>query len=219
MQEDKSDAHALLINLVSKVEVQLPKFDLSTIDGLSNCTEAEETYTSFEALAASEGCKKIRIISYKDLVRTLTLALPGYLTGDSIALRQASWLGNRVFWAGELHPEAFACAVAYMRLRKLDISLPASLQRYELSTQGLQALEQNYYAVAIPKPAWADPQFMELLLDTGLPYARLPLLTSDTSSEILMLPKHSAESSALGQGLIAAGAPDVIAYLSTLKSA
>lgn len=217
VQEDKSDAHALLINLIKKEEVQLPKFDLRTIDGLSNCTDTQAAFASLEALASSEGCRKIRIISYKDLVRTLSLAVPGYLTGDCITLRQASWMGGRIYWAGEQNNDALACAIAYMRLRELEITLPATLHRYELCSQGLLALQQNYYVVAIPKPAWTAPEFMELLLDTGLPYARLSLITSDASSEILMLPKHSADSSALGEGLITAGAADVVAYLLNLN--
>jgi hypothetical protein len=216
VQEDKSDAHAMLIRLVKMEEIHIPEFDLRQIKGLSNHTDKLAQYSSLEDLAASELCRKIRIISYKDFVRTLSLALPGYLAGDNIHLRQASWLKERYFWAGEQHSEAFASAIAYARLRKLEIKLPATLNRYRLSEQGLKALQQHYHVLAMPNEAWSNPDFMALLLDNRLPYARLSLNNSNTSPEVLMLPKRSAQSAALGEGLLVAGAPDIIEYLQQL---
>jgi hypothetical protein len=57
---------------------------------------------------------------------------------------------------------------------------------------------------------------MSLLLDNGLPYARLSLLRTPGAAEFLLLPKHSAEATALGEGLRLAGAADVVAHMKTL---
>ena len=57
--------------------------------------------------------------------------------------------------------------------------------------------------------------FMSLLLDTGLPYARLALFTPETP-ECLLLPRNDERADALGEGLRAAGAADVVKYLKQL---
>ena len=216
VQEDKAQAHAMLVRVVEAQEQQLNSFDLRLIDGLSTCSPQQANQQNFETFAASESCRHVRIISYKDFVKTISLALPRFLAGERINLRQASWHGERVFWAGEHHPQAFACAIAYARRRELEISLPADLCHYRLSAHGLSKLQQQYHALAMPAAAWSDPAFMGLLLDSGLPYARLSLLRSPGDPEILLLPKYSAEATALGEGLRLAGAPDVVEYLQRL---
>lgn len=216
VQEDKAQAHAALIRIIELEESQLSSFDLRIVDGVSGCTANQAAFASFEDYAASQTCRQVRIISYKDFVKTISLALPRFLAGEPISLRQASWHGERVFWAGEHHPQAFACAIAYARRRELEISLPADLCHYRLSAQGLSKLQQQYHALAMPAAAWSDPAFMGLLLDSGLPYARLSLLRSPGDPEILLLPKYSAEATALGEGLRLAGAPDVVEYLQRL---
>jgi hypothetical protein len=218
VQEDKAQAHAALIRIIELEERQLTSFDLRMVDGLSGCNAEQAAFASFEDYAASQACRQVRIISYKDFVKTISLALPRFLAGERISLRQASWHGERVFWAGEHHPQAFACAIAYARRRELEISLPADLCHYRLSAQGLSELQQQYHALAMPAAAWSDPAFMGLLLDSGLPYARLSLLRSPGDPEILLLPKHSAEATALGEGLRLAGAPDVVGYLQRLNA-
>ena len=218
VQEDKAQAHAVLIQIVEVQQQQLASFDLRLIDGLSSCDPEQTHCTSFEDYAASEACRQVRIISYKDFVRTISQALPRFLAGERISLRQTSWHGDRVFWAGEQHGEAFACAVAYARRRELEIALPAELSRYRLSSSGLAELQQRYHVLAMPGAAWSDPAFMSLLLDTGLPYARLSLLRNPGAPEFLLLPKHSAEATALGEGLRLTGAPDVVHYLQGLAA-
>ena len=218
VQEDKAQAHAMLVRVVDVQEQQLSSFDLRMIDGLSHCTHQHASHSSFETLSASEACRHVRIISYKDFVKSISLALPRFLAGDGINLRQASWRGNRVFWAGEQNSEAFACAIAYARRRELEVNLPASLSHYHLNQQGIDNLQQHYHVLAIPNVAWSDPAFMALLLDNGLPYARLSQLGGPGSPEFLLLPKHSSEATALGEGLRLAGAPDVVAYLRQLTS-
>lgn len=218
VQEDKAQAHAALIRIIELEERQLSSFDLRMVDGLCGCNADQAAFASFEDYAASQACRQVRIISYKDFVKTISLALPRFLAGERINLRQASWHGERVFWAGEHHPQAFACAIAYARRRELEISLPADLCHYRLSAQGLSKLQQQYHALAMPAAAWSDPAFMGLLLDSGLPYARLSLLRSPGDPEILLLPKYSAEATALGEGLRLAGAPDVVEYLQRLNA-
>ena len=218
VQEDKAQAHAMLIRLVELQQQSLATFDLRRIDGLSNCAAEHAHFASFEAYAASEHCRQVRIISYKDFIKTISLALPRFLAGECVGVRQASWHGERLFWAGEQHGEAFACAVAYARRRGLEVTLPAELSRYRLRLDGLAQLQRSYHVQAMPGAAWSDPAFMGLLLDSGLPYARLSLLRTPGAAEFLLLPKHSAEATALGEGLRLAGAPDVVAYLRSLAA-
>src|SRR3990167_4428056 len=99
VQEDKAQAHAVLIQIVEVQQQQLASFDLRLIDGLSNCDPEQIHCTSFEDYAASAACRQVRIISYKDFVKTISLALPSFLAGERISLRQASWHGERMFWA------------------------------------------------------------------------------------------------------------------------
>lgn len=212
VQEDKADARLALISLVEVNHRQVEKLDLRKVDGLVHC---EDRHASFEDYAASGTCRKIRIISYRDFLRTLTQALPDFPEGH-LDLYQTQWRGERLFWAGEQHTEAFASAVAYARLRGLEISLPANVTEYRVSESGLQALEQNYHVLAMPGEAWSDPTFMQLLMDHEVPYARLSLLRTPGSPEFLLLPKHSPQASALGEGLCQAGAPDMLRYVREL---
>ncbi|WP_439888940.1 DUF6685 family protein [Pseudomonas sp. MBLB4123] len=216
VQEDKAQARATLMRVVELEKRSVASLDLRQIDGLCCGDPQQASFTCFEQYAASQTCRPVRIISYKDFIRTISLALPRFLAGERIELRQADWHGQRLFWAGEQHGEAFACAVAYARRRGLEIALPADLAHYRLSPDGLAQLQQHYHVHAMPAAAWSDPTFMGLLLDKGLPYARLSLQRSPGAAEYLLLPKHSAEARALGEGLRLAGAPDVVAHLKTL---
>lgn len=216
VQEDKAQAHSALTQVVEAQTQQLQSFDLRMIDGFA-CSTATPVYASFEDYAASEHCRQIRIISYKDFLKTISLPLPRFLAGDSIELRQANWRGTRTFWAGEQQGEAFASAIAYARMRGLEVLLPANLLRYNLNTAGLDNLQRRYHVLAMPGEAWSDPSFMGLLLDNGLPYARLSLLKTTGSPEFLLLPKEHLEATALGEGLRLAGAPDVLSYLRDLN--
>ncbi len=218
VQEDKAQAHSMLIKVVEHDTQHLSAFDLRLINGLSGSDLSAKPFASFEEYASSEACRGVRIISYKDFVKVISTALPRFLGGERIVLRQADWVGNRVYWAGEHHHEAFASAIAYARLRGLEVSLPAELTRYHLNMAGLDALQANYHMLAMPVQAWSDPQFMGLLLDNGLPYARLAMLRTPGAPEFLLLPKHSAEATALGEGLRLAGAADVVAYLRQLAT-
>lgn len=218
IQEDKALAHAMLIRLVKQQQEQIDNLDLRRISGFSCTDNNREPCSSFEEYAGADRCRSIRIISYKDFVKTISHALPRFLAGEPIQLRQASWHGEQLYWSGEQHLEAFACAIAYARRRGLEINLPAVLSRYQVDPAGLADLEISYHMLAMPTQAWSDPAFMALLLDHGLPYARLSLMRSPGAPEFLLLPKDHEQARALGDGLRLAGAADAVSYLQKLKS-
>ena len=154
IQEDKARARAALTRLVRQEQSTHAALDLRQIDGLSGQSADGRTYPTFEAFAATPACRQLRVISYKDFVRTLSIALPDYQAQAPIELRQASWLGERIYWSGEHHAEAFACAIAYARLRGLEVNLPCELIDYRLDASGLHALDNDYHAVTMPAQAW-----------------------------------------------------------------
>ena len=215
VQEDKARAHTALTRLISKQSVR-SQIDLRQIDGFGGQRKGEPAYPTFEAFATTAACRQVRIISYKDFLRALGSALPGFDQGAPMEVRQASWLGERLYWAGEHHLEAFACAVAYARLRGLDLMLTADVTDYRLDRSGVHALDAGYHAVTMPAQAWSDRDFMALLLDSHVPYARLTLLRDTSNSELLLLEKRNPTANAIGEGLKAAGAPDLIRYLRDL---
>lgn len=96
--------------------------------------------------------------------------------------------------------------------------LPANMVRYRLSEAGLDNLQHRYHVLAMPEEAWSDPGFMGLLLDNGIPYARLSLLKKAGKPEFLLLPKEHQDATALGEGLRLAGAPNVLDYLRQLAT-
>jgi hypothetical protein len=216
IQEDKARARAALTRLVREEVSRYPALDLRQIDGLGGQSTDGCIYPTFKAFAATPACRQLRVISYKDFVRTITAALPDFQASAPIELRQASWLGERIYWAGEHHAEAFACAIAYARLRGLEVALPCELTDYRLDAGGLQALDNEYHAITMPAQAWNDREFMGLLLDAKVPYARLTLLRNASNSELLLLDKREPAANALGEGLKFAGAPDMVRYLRDL---
>lgn len=216
VQEDKAHARSMLLKVVKVDQQSLSGFDLRMVDGLANCPPKHALLKSFEELAGTDYCRQARIISYKDFVKTISLALPRFLAGETINLQQASWQGDRVFWADDTNGDAFASAIAYARRRELEVNLPAHMTSYRLSSEGVSELNQHYHTLAMPAAAWSDPGFMALLLE--VPYSRLAFSGRSGATEILLLPKQSPEATALGEGLLIAGAPNVAAYLSTLSS-
>lgn len=216
VQEDKAEAHAVLVGVVKRSEQQLSSFDLRQVDGLCGSNSELQPTPSFEEYLAGLHTRKVRIISYKDFVKAISLPLPRFLAGERISLCRANWHGSRVFWTGDQHVEAFAAAIAYARLRELEATLPAAITDYRLDPGGLRLLDERYHVLAMPVQAWSDPAFMGLLLDGGIPYSRLTLLRNAGAPEFILLPKKHAEATALGEGLRLAGAPDVVRYLQAL---
>ncbi|MBF7731282.1 DUF6685 family protein [Pseudomonas sp. N040] len=216
VQDDKSAAHAALVELIEQDTEQLEAFDLRLIDGLAGGKDNPPACASFEDYLAGLEQRQVRIISYKDFVKAISQALPRFALREPIHLLQASWHGNRVFWNGEQQVEAFANAIAYARRRGLEVTLPAALTRYRISPSGLARLEANYHVLAMPLQSWSHAPFMSLLVDSGIPYARLSLMSAADAAEFLLLPKSSAEASALGEGLLLAGAPDICVFLRQL---
>jgi hypothetical protein len=216
IQEDKARARTALTRLVRQEQSTHAALDLRQIDGLGGQSADGAPYPTFESFAATPACRQLRVISYKDFVRTITSALPDFQAQAPIDVRQASWLGERLYWSGEHHAEAFACAIAYARLRGLEVNLPCVLTDYRLDAAGLQALDNDYHAVTMPAQAWSDREFMGLLLEAKIPYARLTLLRNANNSELLLLDKGQPAANALGEGLKLAGAPDMVRYLRDL---
>ena len=216
IQEDKARARAALTRLVRQEQSTHLTVDLRQVDGVGGHSAGAVAYPTFEALSATPACRQLRVISYKDFVRTLTTALPNFEARMPVELRQASWMGERLYWSGEHHVESFACAIAYARLRGLEVNLPCELVDYRLDASGLQALDNQYHAVTMPAQAWDDREFMGLLLEAKIPYARLTLLNNASNSELLLLEKDQPCASALGEGLKLAGAPDMVRYLRDL---
>lgn len=216
IQEDKARARTALNRLIRKEQSTHAALDLRQIDGLGGQSVDGASFPTFESFAATPACRQLRVISYKDFVRTLSAALPDFQSQAPIDVRQASWLGERLYWSGEHHGEAFACAIAYARLRGLEVNLPCELTDYRLDVAGLQALDHEYHAVTMPAQAWSDPEFMNLLLEAKIPYARLTLLRHADNSELLLLEKRQPNANALGEGLKLAGAPDMVRYLRDL---
>lgn len=214
VQEDKADAHAMLVRIVEHRQQVVDDLDLRRIDGLLGGDDESASVLDLESYASQ--CRNVRIISYNDFVKTLDLALPLRDASHPLLLRQASWRGERLFWAGEQHAAEMACAIVYARRRGLDIRLPAQIDHYQLSTQGLDELQQRFHTLAMPVEAWSDPAFMGLLLDNRLPYSRLTLLRAQDAPEFLLLPKHNADACALGEGLRIAGATDLADVLRRL---
>ncbi|MGG2400128.1 DUF6685 family protein [Pseudomonas sp. SH1-B] len=214
VQEDKALAHSALTQVVEAHTQQVQSFDLRLVDGFA-CTTPTPGFSTFEDYAASEHCKQVRIISYKDFLKAMSQPLPRFMSGEPVDLLQANWRA-RTFWAGEIQGEAFASAIAYARRRGLEVLLPANLTRYRLHEPGLDNLQSRYHVLAMPEEAWSDPSFMGLLLDNGIPYARLSLLKKAGRPEFLLLPKEHQDATALGEGLRLAGAPNVLDYLRQL---
>ncbi|WP_349572014.1 DUF6685 family protein [Azotobacter salinestris] len=219
VQEDKAAARAVLMHLVEQEQRSLDGVDLRQVDGLVGKDLHAPLYDGLEAYSATPECRAVRIISYNDFVRTLGQAVPGFPEAGRLQLRQAEWRGERLFWAGEpQHLPAFAAAVAYARRRGLEIVLPAELTCYRLSESGLAGMRRRYHMLAMPAQAWSDPAFMGLLLDQGMPYARLALLRRSGAPEFLLLPRRHPAANALGEGLRQAGAPDVSDFLAVLPT-
>lgn len=212
VQEDKARIHAVLKRLVGSHREEQSSLDLRLLDGLCQRALQDSPLTTLEALAQSEGCRKVKIISYNDFTKALGLALPGFERKASLQLRRASWHGDRLFWDDDNHACEMASAVVYARRRGLEITLPATVQRFELRTTVLDELDGGFHMLAMPATAWNDPAFMGLLLDTGLPYARFGLFNTETP-ESLLLPRDHAQANAFGEGLRAVGAADVVDYL------
>ncbi|QRY78652.1 hypothetical protein JVX91_24195 [Pseudomonas sp. PDNC002] len=212
VQEDKARIHAVLRRLVSSYQEHLPAVDLRSVDGLCCRAQLDSNLASLEELSNSDSCRRVRIISYNDFTKVLGVALPGFERKAPLQLRSAGWHGTRLFWDEDNHPCELANAAVYARRRGLEIVLPATIQRFELQAPVIDELARDFHMLAMPTRAWSDAAFMELLLETGMPYARFGLFNSETP-ESLLLPRDHPQSDAFGQGLRAAGAPDVIDYL------
>ncbi|HHX06077.1 MAG: hypothetical protein KBD92_02100 [Thiopseudomonas sp.] len=208
IQEDKAEAHSFLANIVSKTIDTECIIDLRDIYGLSESVCGLQPLQSLESFATSDQCRHIRIISYRDFEKIITQAIPHFLSDQPISLRQANWLGGHLFWASEQYSCELACAVVYAKRRGLDLPKRSYISRYALNSDALRTLQKHYHVLLMPEQAWADRQFMAILVDSSIPYARLTLTKSPEQREVLLLPRHKKLSDNLGKGLKLAGAFD-----------
>ncbi len=208
VQEDKAEAHSFLADIVTKTIDTNCIIDLRDIYGLSESVCGLQPLPNLESFAASEQCRHIRIISYRDFEKTITQAIPHFLSDQPINLRQASWLGENLFWASEQHSCELACAVVYAKRRGLDLPKRSYISRYSLNSDALKVLSRNYHMLIMPEQAWNDRQFMAILVDAGIPYARLTLTKPPVQNEVLLLSKRKKSSDNLGKGLKLAGGYD-----------
>src|SRR5690554_1939124 len=208
IQEDKAEAHSFLANIVSKTIDTECIIDLRDIYGLSESVCGLQPLQSLESFATSDQCRHIRIISYRDFEKTITQAIPHFLSDQPINLRQASWLGEKLFWASEQHSCELACAVVYAKRRGLDLPKRSYISRYSLNSDALKVLNKNYHMLIMPEQAWSDRQFMAILVDAGIPYARLTMTKPPLQNEVLLLSKRKKTSDNIGKGLKLAGAHD-----------
>jgi len=213
VQEDKAAAYRALSDLVCKTDETIESLQLREIDGLTGV--ADEPFNHLEDwVAGHPSCRRFRILSYQDFERTISLALPHFLAGQTLNLLSADWFGRRLFWVGQQR-EALACAVVYARVRGLSVSLPAQITRYRLNQSGLGKLQEQYHALWMPPQVWTSSGFMHLLLENHIPYARLAKIHPDYQ-EVLLLPRRRGRSDALGFGLRKAGAFDAANWLASL---
>lgn len=217
VQDDKQAARSALLGLVRCQTRALPSLDLRQVDGLPGF-DPRIPCTRFEDFVAALPQRRVRIIGYKDYLKALALALPRLGEGQPVGLRRADWRGSRLFWAGEQSGEAFASAIAYARFRDLTLLAPAELAEYAVDPEALERLDTRYHILEMPNRTWADGDFMGLLVETAIPYARLSLSRRAGAPEWLLLPKGDPDATALGAGLRVAGAPDVVAYLRGLAT-
>lgn len=213
IQEDKAEAHQFLAKIITKTIDTDCMIDLRDIYGVSESVCNLQPLHSLEDFAASEQCKHIRIISYRDFEKTITQAIPHFLSDQPINLRRADWVGNNLFWAGEQYSSEFACAVVYAKRRGLDLPKRTYISRYSLNHEALKNLHRHYHVLIMPEQTWSDRQFMALLLNSNIPYARLTLIKSPNQTEVLLLPKRKKLSDNLGKGLKLAGAYDATEIL------
>ncbi len=217
VQQVKAQAHALLVRCVELQSLESEAFDLRELDGVCAPRGEQPPLAHLEDFATTPAGRAVRIISYKDFVKAISLALPRYLSGQQIEVRQADWHGNRLYWGGHQQVAAFGVALAYARRRGLQVILPAIRQHYRLNPAGLAALDAAFHVLALPEQAWAHPQFMDLLLSSGTPYARLDQISPPGTPEWLLLPREEAAADALGRALRQAGAADVPSFLASLR--
>ncbi|WP_313514237.1 DUF6685 family protein [Pseudomonas sp.] len=217
VQEVKARAHQLLVRCVELHSQVLDAFDLRELDGVCAPRGEQAAHLHLEDFAATPAGRAVRIISYKDFVKAISLALPRYLTGQQIEVRQADWHGNRLYWGGSQQAAAFCVALVYARRRGLQVILPALRQQYRLNVAGLAALDGAFHVLALPEEAWSQPQFMNLLLSNGTPYARIDQISPPGTPEWLLLPRADAAADALGSALRQAGAADIPGYLGSLR--
>lgn len=216
VQEDKANAWQLLKNLIEEQRINMHAFDLRELYGLNHQTPELLALNSWEDMARSQPCRNIRIISMRDYQRALARATHHEQGAHLLTTR---WFGNCYYWARQQDSCDFIACLVYARRRGLPMIMPVQIRRIQVNETAAQQLQQHYHMLALHPHAWADTSFMHYLATYKIPYARLPLTQANDGLDALLLPRDSALADAFGQGLRAAGAPDLCQFLLDLNQA
>jgi hypothetical protein len=211
VQEDKAAARAALVRAVVLKSRPALQIDLKDVQGVMTDDAILGGFTDFEDYLAKRSTRTVRIISYTDFQKALALALPRL--DQTLEAKYANWRGDGYFLSGANNIEALASAVVYARYRNLDVTLTTDATCYSLSNAGLRNLSARYYVLAFAPESWSNPDLLSVLVESGLPYARLSAMSRTDSTEYLLLPKAHPEAAALGEGLLLSGAADLAAHL------
>lgn len=207
VQEDKARAHAALTTVFERnVDVYMD-FDLREIDGICGDDLDLSNYSSLEAYASTPSGRRAGIIGYKDFKRAIGQALPD-LNHCVVEVCSAAWLKPRLYWSGDQNANAFASAIAYARLRGLELRRPCEHTHYRIVPKAVAKLKETYHLLILSNSAWENHDLMRLLVSYGIPYARLPLRHPLFQGDLLLLSKQHSLAQALGAGLLAAGVQD-----------
>ncbi|GGJ89879.1 DUF6685 family protein [Pseudomonas matsuisoli] len=214
VQEDKAEARAALIRTINRTFDQGVEIDIKRIRGVVSDDDDLDAFQSFDAYLASREKRSVRIISYNDFQKALARALPGGT--QHVNAWQAGWRDDGFYVGGVKDVEALASAAVYARHRQLDVPLVSDLTCYTFSDAGLRNLAARYYVLAVASESWGNPELLSLLVESGMPYARLAPLGRTEAVEYLILPRENPEAAALGKGLLLAGASDLASHLRAL---
>lgn len=210
VQEDKAEAYRFLSKTVS-IEMQpIRSFDMRGLHGLNHENEALLAHDSWEAMAQSEQCRHVRIISMNDFNRTLAVAIG---KNQNIDLLSTAWEASKVYWADTQNSAELIAALVYARRREVPVNLPVHLYRIRTHQAAIRELKKHYHSLVVPVAAWSDPVFMDYLTTYRIPYVHLPICLGRQSAQTILLPRNNINSNTFGAALQQAGARDIADFL------
>lgn len=220
-QEDKAAAYQAMVQLIHQERLPaLEHIDLATLSGVGGQSPDGHDYHSLEQYAHSPICRQqVRIISYKGFVQAAQLGIPGFgqYNPPPLKVNTASWRGTRQF-AMVKNGQALAGAIAYARLRQLNLPYPCLHTHYSIDMLKLAHLEQHYHIMATPAATWHIQSFLQLLGEIDLHYVRLQKVFPN-QLQLLILQKNDPQADQLGKLLLAAGAPCLLTHLRHILNA
>lgn len=213
VQEDKAAAYRFLSRIVSIEQRELRSFDLRDLYGLNHDQEQLLAQDTWEAMAQTEQCRHVRIISIRDFNRALSTAIG---KNQTVELFNTAWAAKQIYWAHPHNACELVSALVYARRRELPLHLPARLHTYQVSTEAVAELQKNYHSLVMPKAAWTDPNFMDYLVNHKVPYVRLSMPLGKQALQTIVLARNTPHANVFGNGLLKAGAQEISSLLLTL---